>query len=204
MHCRNVCNVFKPCNHLNNRAAVQLATSAPLQHPGAAWGSSAHGWYPYVPAQGCAGLLQLLELLQDRVSYLLMLGIEDNQLPRLSLGILCLQVMLQPLVGPVALGEEALEAGDEAAQLLLLLLEVATFILQGCFSSFSHRTMAWSFALLAVRLDTFCFSSSSFRMSPMTSPFSWALHSSSLASWSSSREIFPWRISITSSKHSFF
>lgn len=72
-----------------------------------------------------------------------------------------------------------------------------------CFSSFSYRTMAWSFALLAVRLDTSCFSSSNFRMSPVTSPFSWALHSSSLASWSSSREIFPWRISITSSKHSF-
>lgn len=27
MHCRNVCNVFKPCNRLNNRAAVRLASS---------------------------------------------------------------------------------------------------------------------------------------------------------------------------------
>lgn len=69
----------------------------------------------------------------ESLSYLLMLGIEDIQLPRLSLGILCLQVLLQPLLGLVALGEETLEAGDEAAQLLLLLFEVATFRLQSCF-----------------------------------------------------------------------
>lgn len=62
----------------------------------------------------------------ESLSCLLMLGIEDNQLPRLSLGILCLQVLLQSLLGSVALGEGALEAGDEAAQLPLL-LEVATF-----------------------------------------------------------------------------
>lgn len=35
----------------------------------------------------------------------------------------------------------------------------------------------------------------------MTSPFSCELWSPSLASWSSSREIFPWRISIFSSRH---
>lgn len=40
-----------------------------------------------------------------------------------------------------------------------------------------------------------------FKTSPITSPFSWVLHSSSLASWSSSREIFPCRISIFSSEH---
>lgn len=40
-----------------------------------------------------------------------------------------------------------------------------------------------------------------FKMSPMTSPFSWVLHSSSLASCSSSIEIFPCRISIFSSEH---
>lgn len=40
-----------------------------------------------------------------------------------------------------------------------------------------------------------------FKMSPMTSPFSWVLHSSSLASCSSSMEIFPCRISIFSSEH---
>lgn len=40
-----------------------------------------------------------------------------------------------------------------------------------------------------------------FKMSPMTSPFSWVLHSSSLDSWSSSIEIFPCRISIFSSEH---
>lgn len=30
---------------MNNRAAIQLATSASLQHPRAGWGSSAYGWY---------------------------------------------------------------------------------------------------------------------------------------------------------------
>lgn len=35
----------------------------------------------------------------------------------------------------------------------------------------------------------------------MTSPFSCVLQSPSLASWSSSREIFPWRISTFSSRH---
>lgn len=40
-----------------------------------------------------------------------------------------------------------------------------------------------------------------FKTSPMTSPFSWVLHSSSLANWSSSIEIFPCRISIFSSEH---
>lgn len=63
---------------------------------------------------------------------LLMLGGEGNQLPKLSLGILCLQVPLQSLLGLVTLGEGVLEAGDEAAHLPLL-LEVATFRLQGCF-----------------------------------------------------------------------
>lgn len=67
----------------------------------------------------------------ESLSCLLMLGIEGNQLPRLSLGILCLQVLLQSLLGPVALGEGALEAGDEAAQQPLL--KVATFRMQGCF-----------------------------------------------------------------------
>lgn len=33
MHCRNVCNVFKPRNRLNNRPAVQLPASMCLQHP---------------------------------------------------------------------------------------------------------------------------------------------------------------------------
>lgn len=63
----------------------------------------------------------------------LMLDIEGNQLPRLFLGSLYLQILLRSLLGPVALGEGTLEAGDEAAQLLLLLLEAATFRLQGCF-----------------------------------------------------------------------
>lgn len=69
----------------------------------------------------------------ESLSCLLMLGIEGNQLPRLSLGILCLQVLLQSLLGSVTLGEGALEAGDQAAHLPLLLLEVATFKLQSCF-----------------------------------------------------------------------
>lgn len=69
----------------------------------------------------------------ESLSCLLILGIEAKQLPRLSLGILCLQVLLQSLLDSVTLGEGALEAGDEAAHLPLLLLDVATFRLQGCF-----------------------------------------------------------------------
>lgn len=59
------------------------------------------------------------------VPFLVCSCIEGNQLPRLSLGILC-------LLGPVVLGEGALETGDEAAQLLLL-MEVASLRLLGCF-----------------------------------------------------------------------
>lgn len=37
MHCRNVCNVFKPCNRLNNRAAVRLASSLSRRLGGVPW-----------------------------------------------------------------------------------------------------------------------------------------------------------------------
>lgn len=137
----------------------------------------------------------------ESLSCLLMLGSEGNQLPRLSLGILCLQVLLQSLLGPVALGEGALEAGDEAAQQPLL--EVATFRMQGCFLQLllllQPQEKSLELCLLAARLDTSCFSFFRFRMSPMTSLFSWVPYSSSLASWSSSREIFPWRMCVISS-----
>lgn len=60
MHCRNVCNVFKPCNCLNNRAAIQQAASVSSQHPRASrgcsprTGSSTRAWTKVLPPEGKA------------------------------------------------------------------------------------------------------------------------------------------------------
>lgn len=55
MHCRNVCNVFKPCNRLNNRAAVHLSASVSLQHGSGQYGGPDQGPAALGDSQGLAG-----------------------------------------------------------------------------------------------------------------------------------------------------